>query len=131
MSGADIEYWNNFYRKYLYRPDPLKSVYSTSQSRKALVADGVGTKEGTCNFCARKDCIYPVSSVYLCPRCMKGGHWEYGAVKIVKSGKCAICGLEFEGAGVFVQSSHSCIRCLWVKLGKKRGALRTDGGRLV
>ena len=130
MSGAEIEAMNRHFRQWLQREDPLKSV-EKKQHNKALVADGVGTTEGTCSFCSKKDCIYPVSGLHICPKCMKGGDWSYRQIQLVKSGKCDICGCNFEGAGAYIAHANACIRCLWVKLGHKHGALRTDGGRLV
>jgi hypothetical protein len=129
LSNAEIERLNAYYQRWLNTNDPLKSV-TKKQHGKPLVEDGVGTTEGTCNICSKKDCIYPISGIHLCPNCMKGGDWSYGMIKVEKQGKCAICGCTYE-VGVYVGHANACIKCLWSRLGHKHGGLRTDGGRLV
>jgi hypothetical protein len=128
MSG-DIESLNRHFQQYLNNHDPLKSV-TKKQHNKPLVSDGVGTTEGVCNICSKKDCIYPVAGIHLCPKCMKGGDWSYGMIKVEKNGTCAICNCKYT-VGVYIAHANVCIRCLWSRLGKKRCGLRTDAGRLV
>jgi len=130
MSNRDIDYINSFYQQYINSRDPLKSI-TKKQCQRPLVEDGVGTKMETCNICSKKDCVYPIRSIHLCPRCMKGGYWTRRMVKFERNGTCSICGVKYEGAGVYVDTAQACIKCLWVRLGKKRGALRTDAGKLV
>jgi hypothetical protein len=130
MSNRDVERINAFYKQYINTRDPLQSVCKKQHARP-LVADGVGTKIDICNICSKKDCVYPIRSIHLCPNCMKHGHWTRSMVKFIRDGTCAICGQQFSGAGAYIDSAQACIKCLWTKLGKKNCGLRTDAGRLV
>jgi hypothetical protein len=97
---------------------------------RALVFDGVGKYIKVCNFCGRKDIVFPVSSINLCPNCLKKGSWDKGQVQIFASGYCDMCGVYAVGAIAHVKTGMACFKCLWYSLGHQRHALRPDGTRI-
>jgi len=114
----------------------LMSYLKTVDKNKALVFDGTGKYIKTCNLCGRKDLVFPTSSLYLCPNCVRKGDIPYswiksGRAKVIKSGYCDLCGVHFVGAGLYVSNAMACFKCLWTRLGRHSGALRPEGRRLV
>jgi hypothetical protein len=89
-----------------------------------------------CNFCGKSDVVFPVSGLHLCPRCMKGGHWEPKDVVLIGSGICDICGTYFVGAdkkpgGIYVKQAKACWACEWRKLGKHKNRFSVGGTRFA
>jgi len=111
----------------------LKTV---EDKRKALVFDGTGKYIQTCNLCGRKDLVFPIHGIFLCPDCVRKGDIPFsflreGKAVVVKSGYCDICGVHFIGAGLYLRTGMACFKCLWTKLGRMKCALRPEGRHLV
>jgi hypothetical protein len=95
--------------------------------KRALVFDGVGKYFATCNFCGRRDIVFPVHSLNLCPNCLKRGRWRMEDIEIWGSGICDVCGVLALGAIAHIRTAMACYRCLWYSLGRQRHALRPEG----
>lgn len=115
--------------------------------REPLVYDWTGKYFDVCNFCGKVDILVPVSTLHICPDCVKKGEWHYtgeekgykytsksGATSRIRLagsfGQCDICGVYAVGA-IFSVDGWACFKCLWNKIAKRNDALRPGGSRIV
>jgi len=109
----------------------LKGIWKPEKKQRPLAYDGTLSHYGVCNFCGRTDILAPIASKHLCPKCLGKGVWDSSQIQIEKSGYCDMCGIHYVGAGVYVENALGCFRCIWIGFGKRHGALRPDGYRLI
>ena len=91
-------------------------------------------KDRYCDICHRVDQVYPVQSVYLCPRCAEGvmtkGAFAVKLPNFLGKRQCMRCGRRPPVIFRF-NNINVCLKCMWYILSRKKHRMSCSGDRIV
>lgn len=91
-------------------------------------------REGVCPICGEDWSVFPVSGFYACPDCVKRTLLKRSQVEIAIAGapvECDLCHRQMVGFVFRVKPISICMKCMWLKLGRKSRRMSIFGTRMV